>query len=177
MTKSTDNKFLLRKKLLLPFLSAAIAMLAGALIFIVPPPVATQFHETKAGQYKSITVTPDITVALDANTVITVTNSEPPKVELIQGNVYFDSKRLTLDAGILEIIVGDIRFWNRNANFSLQKHRQGGSIAVTQGQLEINLGNQTRQIGTGQLIDFDNEQIIEESAIIEPNVAPWRRIQ
>ena len=149
-------------------------MLAGALIFIVPPPVATQFHETKAVQYKSVTVTPDITIALDANTAITVSNSEPPKVELIRGNAYFDSKSLTLDTRILEIIVGDIRFWDMGANFSLQKLKQGSSIAVTQGQVEMNLGSQTRQIGAGQRIDFDNERIIEESLIVELDIAPWR---
>lgn len=173
MVKPSEN-IPQQRKLLLPFLSTAVAMLAGALIFAIPPPAATQFHKTTVGQHKSIAVTPDITLLLDANTAITVTNNRLPKVELIQGNAYFDSKHLNAGIRTLEIIVADSHFWNMGATFSLQKLPKGGSIAIAHGQLEMTLDNQVRQISAGQRIDFDHNKITEESSTVGLDIAPWR---
>ena len=177
MDKSSVSIFR-QKKFLLPFLSAAIAMLMGALIFILPPPLSAQLHETKADQYHSVTVTPEVTVELDERSAITVTNSEPPSVELLMGNAFFDRKKTSVDAQNaqkLEITVGDVRFLDMGASFSLETLRNGGSIAITNGQIEMNIGGQSRLISAGQRIDFDNKRVIDESSIVGLNIASWRR--
>jgi len=174
MDKSSASTFR-QKKFLLPFLTAAIAMLTGALIFILPPPLATQLHETTADQYQSVTVTPEVTVELDERSAITVTNSEPPSVELLMGNTYFDSKNTSVDAQKLEITVGDVRFLNMGASFSLETLRNGGSIAITDGQIEMNIGGQVRLLSAGQRINFDNQRVIDESSIVGLDIASWRR--
>lgn len=174
MDKSSVSIFR-QKKFLLPFLSAAIAMLMGALIFILPPPLSAQLHETTADQYHSVTVTPEVTVELDERSAITVTNSEPPSVELLMGNVFFDRKNTSVDAQKLEITVGDVRFLDMGASFSLEMLRNGGSIAITNGQIEMNIGGQSRLISAGQRIDFDNKRVIDESSIVGLNIASWRR--
>jgi len=174
MDKSSASIFR-QKKFLLPFLSAAIAMLMGALVFILPPPLATQLHETTVNQYQSVAVTPEITVELDERSAITVTNSEPPGVELLMGNAYFDSKNTSVDIQTIEISVGDVRFSDMGASFSLETLRNGGSIAITNGQVEMSIAGQVRLLSAGQRIDFDNQRIIEESSIVGLEVASWRR--
>tara|TARA_R110002073_G_scaffold65940_3_gene164373 strand:- start:2736 stop:3269 length:534 start_codon:yes stop_codon:yes gene_type:complete len=163
------------KKFLLPFITAAIAMLAGSLIFILPPPVATQFHETTAGKYLSISVAADITIELDANSAVTVTNSEPPKVELLQGNAYFEIQRKDVDTTKLEVILGDVLIRNQGTRFSLKKLKNGGRVAISKGQIEIYFGNQARLVNAGQQVDFDNAHITEESSIVGLDIATWRR--
>ncbi len=164
-----------RKKLLLPFLSATIVMLVGALIFVLPSPLSTQMHETTAGQYQRVAITPEISVELDANTALTVTNSEPPRVEIIQGNTYFSGNGSAADSKRLEIVIGDVRFGDMGADFSLQTIKSGGSIAIAKGQLEMTVGEQTRLINAGQRVDFDNSKIIEESSVVGMDIASWRR--
>ena len=174
MDKSSVSIFR-QKKFLLPFLSAAIAMLMGALIFILPPPLSAQLHETKADQYHTVTVTPAVTIELDERSAITVTNSEPPSVELLMGNAFFDRKKTSVDTQKLEITVGDVRFLDMGASFSLETLRNGGSIAIANGQIEMNIGGQSRLISAGQRIDFDNKRVIDESSIVGLNIASWRR--
>jgi transmembrane sensor len=164
-----------QKKLLLPFFSAAMAMLAGGLIFVLPSPLSTQLHETAAGQYQRVAITSDVSVELDANSAITVTNSEPPRVEIIQGSTYFSGNSIAVDTKRLEIITGDVRFWDMGADFSLQAINKGSSIAITKGQLEMIIGDQARLINAGQRIDFDNQRVIEESSVVGLDIAPWRR--
>lgn len=164
-----------RKKFLLPFLSAAIAMLMGALIFILPPPLATQLYETTTDQYQSVTITQEITVELDERSAITVTNSEPPRIELLMGNVYFDSKNTSGDAQKLEITVDDVRFLDMGASFSLETLRNGGSIAITNGQIEMNIDGQVRSLSAGQRINFNNQCVIDESSTAGMDIASWRR--
>lgn len=160
-----------QKKFFLPFLSAAIVMFMGALIFILPPPLTTQFHETTAGQFQSVTVTPGVTVELDEHSAIAVTNSEPPSVELIKGNAYFDSKNIAADSQTLEISVGKVRFLDKGASFSLETLKNGGSIAISNGQVEMNIGGQVRSVSAGQRIEFDNKRVIRESSIVDLDIA------
>lgn len=164
------------KKYLLPFLSATMAMLAGALIFVLPPPLSTQLYETTTGQYQRIELTPVVSVELDANSSITVTNSEPPRVEIIQGNTYFSGSSIVADANRLEVVTGDVRFRDMGADFSLQTINNSSKIAITSGQLEMTIGDQTRLILAGQRIDFDNKQVIEESSVVGLDIAPWRQV-
>ncbi len=174
MEKSSASIFR-QKKLLFPLLSVAIVMSINLLIFILPQPLATQLHETTVGQYQSIKLTPEINVELDERSAITVTNSEPPSVELINGSVYFDNDNKTMDTQQLEVTVGDIRFLPRGASFSLEALKNGGSIAIRDGQVEMNIGGQSRSVSAGQRIDFDKKHIVEESSIVDLDIAPWRR--
>ena len=163
------------KKFLLPFFSAAIAMSVGALIFILPPPLSTQLYETTTGQYQRIELSPVVSVELDQNSSITVTNSEPPRVEIIQGSAYFSGSSTGEDTRRLEIIMGDVRFWDKGADFSLQTINYSSNIAINSGQLEMIIGDQSRLVLAGQRINFDNKHVIEESSIAGLEIAPWRR--
>lgn len=150
-------------------------MLVGALAFFLPPPLATQFHETMAGQYQHVTLTPGITVALDERSAIAVTNSEPLSIELIKGNVYFENHNTSALVQALEIVVGEVRFLNNGASFSLETLKNGGSVAVSNGRIEMNIGGQGHSAKAGQRINFNNNRVIEELTIVDADIAPWRR--
>lgn len=163
-----------RRKLALPFLSAGAAMLVGALIFILPPPLSSQLHTTASGQYQRVSVGPDINIDMNANSAITVTNSQPPEIELLQGSVYFDTKNKDAATSKLTAIAGNIRIKNIGTRFSLIKQKDGGSVAIIDGQVEIHIGSQIRIIEAGRQIDFDGTKITEEKPIIAGDIAPWR---
>lgn len=174
MHSTTVSTFRL-KKFLLPFLSAAAVMLVGGLIFFLPPPLATQLHETMADQYQRVILTPGITVELDERSAIAVTNSEPLSIELIKGNAYFDSNNTSAQIQALEIVVSDVRFLAKGASFSLETLKKGGRIAISNGQLEMNIGDQARFVSAGQRIDFNSNRVIEEISIVDLDIASWRR--
>ena len=164
-----------QKKFLLPFLSAAAVMLMGGIIFFLPPPLATQFHETMADQYQRVTLTPEVTVELDERSAIAVTNSEPLSIELIKGNAYFDNNHTAAQTQALEIVVGDVRFLAESASFSLETLKKGGRIAISNGQMEMNIGGQTRSVSAGQRVEFNNNRVIEEISNVDLDIASWRR--
>ncbi len=172
--KEPGSSLLRRGKLIFPFLSAVIVMLVGSLIFIVPPPIDTQLHETASGKYLTVAVTPDITISLDSNSAIAVTKSEPLRVELLQGNAYFDVENKSTDGHKLEITLGQVRFRDIGTRFSLETIKNGGSLAIMSGQVEIHLDTQVHLIEAGQRVYFDNLQLIEKSTMIDMDIAPWR---
>ena len=174
MHKSSASTFR-QKKFLLPFLSAVVVMLMGSLVFMLPSPMSTQFYETTLGQTQNVVVTPEIIVELDERSAITITNSEPPSVELIKGSTYFDNKSTSTGIQTLEINVGDVSFSDMGASFSLETLKDGGRIAVTSGQVEMYVGGQAHLVSAGQQVDFDKNRVIKESSIEGLDVAPWRR--
>ncbi len=163
------------KKYFFPVLSIVVIMLVGGSIFIVPPPLVTEYHETKPDQYQHITIQPDITIELDTGSALMLTRSQSPKVELLRGNAYFDTGNKSADARQLEVIAGDVRILGKSAGFGVVIANQGGSVAVSTGQVEMILHGQGKSISAGQRVDFDSKQITVESSITDSDIAPWRQ--
>jgi hypothetical protein len=53
--------------------------------------------------------------------------------------------------------------------------KNGGDIAIAEGQIELQIGTQTLAIGAGRLINFDTTRIINEAIIASSEIAPWRQ--
>lgn len=164
-----------QKKVLLPVLSAVLAMLVGALIFVVPPPLVKQMHETAAGQYLKIEITPTITAEMDAQSSITVLKTDPPKVELIQGNLYINDKSPQADQINLEVTLVGAVINGMGGSFSVQQQKDQYQVAVASQRIEIKTLGQSRMVNAGRQIAFDNAKIISESAIGTASIAPWRQ--
>lgn len=163
------------KKYFFPVLSIVVIMLVGGSIFIVPPPLVTEYHETKPDQYQHIMIQPEITIELDAGSALMLTRSQSPKAELLRGNAYFDVGNKSAEARQLEVIVGDLRILGKGTGFGVTIANQGGSVAVSTGQVEIILQGQGKPIGAGQRVNFDSKQVTAESSVEDSNVAPWRQ--
>lgn len=164
-----------RRKYIIPFASATAVMLFGISIFVLPPPISYQLHTTATGQYEQVFVGPDIRIDMNSNSSMTVSNEQPPVIELLQGSVYFDITNSNPNTNKLIAMVNEARIKNTGARFSAELQNDGGSIAIEEGQVEIQIGAQTRTINTGQQIVFGRTQITDESSITSSSVAPWRQ--
>lgn len=118
---------------------------------------------------------PDIRIDMNSNSSMTVSNEQPPVIELLQGSVYFDITNSNPNTNKLIAMVNEARIKNTGARFSAELQNDGGSIAIEEGQVEIQIGAQTRTINTGQQIVFGRTQITDESSITSSSVAPWRQ--
>lgn len=164
-----------RKKYIIPFASAAAVMLFGITIFILPPPISHQLHTTATGQYEQVFVGPDIRIDMNANSSMTVSNGQPPEIELLQGSIYFDITNSDTNTSNLVVIVNEARIKNIGTQFSVARQNDGGSVAVSDGQVEIQISTQSLLIQAGQQVTFDNTRITEEAPIVKTNIAPWRQ--
>ncbi len=164
-----------RKKYLIPFASAAAAMLFGATIFILPPPTTSyQLHTTTSGQYEQVFVGPNIRIDMNTNSSMTVSSDQPPEIELLQGNLYVDITNSSANTSKLVVIVNEARIKNIGTQFSVTRQNDGGSVAVSDGQVEIQISTQSHLIQAGHQVTFDSTQITEETPITKANIAPWR---
>lgn len=161
-----------RRKYIIPFASAAAVMLFGATIFILPPPTTSyQLYTTTSGQYEQVSVGSDIRIDMNTNSSMTVSTDQPPQVELLQGSLYVESTGTSK----LAIIVNEARIKNIGTQFSVTRQNNGGSVAVSDGQVEIQIGTQSRPINAGYQVTFDNTKITAEKTIARPDVAQWRQ--
>lgn len=173
MTETKQSPTSLRK-LIIPFATAIAVMLFGVSIFILPPPISHQLHTTSAGQHDLVFVGPDIRIHMNANSSMTVSNDQPPKVELLQGSVYFDITNSDANTSKLALIINEARIKNIGTQFSAERQNDGGQIAIADGLVEIQIGSQSRLIHAGQQVTFDINKITQESPIDRSDVAPWR---
>lgn len=160
-----------RRKLIIPFASAAAVMLFGISIFILPPPISHQLHTTSAGQHDLVFVGPDIRIDMNTNSSMTVSNDQPPEIELLQGSVYFD----ITNTDKLVLILNEARIKNVGTQFSAERQNDGGQIAIADGLVEIQIGSQSRLIHAGQQVTFDINKITQEAPIDKSDVATWRQ--
>lgn len=116
--------------------------------------------------------TPDIDVSLDADSSVTITNTQPPRIELLRGNAYFDVKGN--DAGKLQVKVGTTYIRDLGTRFSVSKQTNGGSVAVASGQIEIQVETGKYLVGSHERADFNNTTVTGQRVIAEAEIAPWR---
>jgi ferric-dicitrate binding protein FerR (iron transport regulator) len=139
---------------------------------MIAKPLATRIHQTVPGQRITVAATPDIDVSLDADSSVTISNSQPPRIELLRGNAYFDVKRS--DAGKLQVKVGTVYIKDIGTRFSVSMRGNGGSVAVASGQVEIQVATGTYLVSARERVDFDSVRVSGQRIIAESDVAPWR---
>ena len=66
------------------------AVSLGLMSWFIAKPTATRIHQTMPGERVTVAATPHIDISLDADSMVTVSNTEPPRIELLKGNAYFD---------------------------------------------------------------------------------------
>jgi transmembrane sensor len=163
------------RRILLHTLIASTGLGLGIISWLVARPMATRIHETVPGQHLTITATPEIDVSLDADSSVTITNSQPPRIELLRGNAYFDVKHNETDeTGRLQVKVGTVYIRDIGTRFSVSMRGNGGSVAVASGQVEIQLESGTYLIDTRERADFDSARVTGRRVVAAADVAPWR---
>ncbi|MCX7184789.1 MAG: FecR family protein [Nitrosospira sp.] len=170
-TATTARPFSWRRILLHGSITT-MALGLGLMSWYISKPVTARLHETTAGQRLTIKATPDISISLDTDSAITVANSQPPWVELLRGNAYFDVT--SNDTDKLEVRIGAVRIKDIGTRFSVRMQPDGGSVAVADGQVEIHMATGTYLVGARERADFDSTRVTEHRIIAEADVAPWR---
>jgi transmembrane sensor len=150
-----------------------IAVSLGLMSWFIAKPLSTRLHETEPGQRVTITATPNIDISLDADSSVTVSNTDPPRMELLRGNAYFDVRGD--GAGKLQLKVGTTYIRDTGTRFSVSKSSTGGSVAVASGEVEIQVEMGTYLVGAHETADFDGVRVTGQRVIPDSAIAPWRR--
>lgn len=157
------------------FSIAATALTLGLMSWFIANPLATRIHQTAQGEHLTVTATPDISISLDADSVVTVANTQPPQIELLRGNAYFDVKGD--EPGKLQVKVGKAYISDIGTRFSISVRANGGTVAVAHGQIEIEVESGKYLVGALERADFNNTTVTGQRVITEAEVAPWRSAQ
>src|SRR5687768_8507398 len=159
------------RSLLLHGSIAATALGLGLMSWFIAKPMATRIHQTVPGERLTVNATPDIDISLDADSSVTVSNAEPPQIELLRGNAHFDAKGN--GAGKLQLKVGTTYIRDIGTRFSVRKFANGGTIAVSSGQVEVQVETGKFLIGAHERADFDGIRVTGQRIIADADVAPW----
>lgn len=116
--------------------------------------------------------TPDINISLDHDSSVTVSNTEPPRIELLRGNAYFDTKNKHEEK--LQVKVGTTYIKDLGTRFSIGRRSDGGTVAVAEGQVEVQVETGTYLISSRERADFDGKRVTGHRMISEADIAPWR---
>lgn len=160
------------RSLLLHGSIATTALGLGLMSWFIAKPMATRIHQTVPGERLTITATPNIDISLDVDSSVTVSNGEPPQIELLRGSAYFDAKGG--GAGKLQVKVGTTYINDVGTRFSVSKRVNGGTIAVADGQVEILVEMGTYLVGAHEQADFDGIRVTGQRVIADADIAAWR---
>lgn len=159
-----------RRGWIFPALACAMAVMVMA-AWLFPRQVETLHYQTTPGQHLTVAVAEGIEAVLDADSAISVARSEPPRIELLRGDVYFAVDRA---GGGLEVMAGQTRIRDIGTRFAVAVREHGGHVAVAEGMVEIQAGGTHRTAAAGLRVDFDGTGITGEKHLAAEDVAPWR---
>lgn len=91
----------------------------------------------------------------------------------MRGEAYFDVHTTQNDQ--LEVILGNARIKHIGTRFVIRMEKNGGVIAVNEGQVELRIGNLNQVIGAGRQTSFNATTIVGEASISPAEIAPWRQ--
>jgi transmembrane sensor len=153
----------------------AIAVGLGLMSWFIAKPTSTRLHETKPGQRITVAAGPGIAISLDTESSVAVSNTKPPLIELLRGNAFFDVKGD--QPGKLYLKVGTTSIRNTGTRFGVSKSAKGGSVAVENGQVEIQVETGTFLVGAHERADFDGINVTGQRIIADADIAPWWRFK
>lgn len=158
-------------RFLVHFSIVSTALALGLMSWFIASPMATRIHQTAPGERLTVTPTPGINISLDMDSMATVTNTEPPRIELLRGNAYFDVQGD--QAGKLQVKVGTAYIRDMGTRFGVSMRANGGTVTVAHGQVEIEVETGKYLVGALERADFNNTNVTGQRVITEADVAPW----
>lgn len=151
---------------------AAVAVGLGLMSWFIAKPLSTRLHETMPGQRLTVLAAPDIAISLDAESSVGVSNTEPPRIELLRGRAFFEVQGN--QPGKLHLKVGTTYIRDTGTRFSVSKSTKGGMVAVENGQVEVQVETGTFLVGAHERADFDGIRVTGQRVIADADIAPWR---
>jgi transmembrane sensor len=160
---------------LLPFGGAMAAAAVLAFVFLLPREEVLRTIEAQPGQHRQLAFADGTQLALDADSVARVSDSLPPRIELLKGQLYLEVNRAS--SGQLEVRAGTTRIRDIGTRFAVSLRDGQGHVAVAEGQVEIKDAQGLLMLFAGRGADFGPQGMIGERAIAAADIAPWRNGQ
>lgn len=160
---------------LLPLSGALAAAAILAFVFLLPQEEILRNIEAQPGQHRQLTLADGTTLALDADSLARVSDTLPPRIELLKGKLYLDVAHPS--SGQLEVRAGTTRIRDIGTRFAVSLRDGRGQVAVAEGQVEIKDEQRLLMLFAGRGADFGPQGIAGERAIADVDIAPWRNGQ
>ncbi|MBW7902890.1 MAG: FecR domain-containing protein [Rhodocyclaceae bacterium] len=152
-----------------------LAAAALAFVFLMPREEVLRAIESPPGRHRQITLADGTRVALDADSSARVSESMPPRIELVRGGIYLDVGLAA--SGRLEVRAGTARIRDIGTRFAVSLRDGRGQVAVAEGQVEIQDDQRLLLLVAGRGADFGPQGIEAERAVAAADIAPWRNGQ
>jgi len=160
---------------LLPFGGALVAAVALAFVFLMPREEVLRTIESQPGLHRQLALADGTRLLLDADSIARVSDSLPPRIELLKGQIYLDVAHPS--SGQIEVRAGTARIRDIGTRFAVSLRNGQGHVAVAEGQVEIDDGQHLLMLFAGRGADFGPQGVIGERAIADADIAPWRNGQ
>jgi transmembrane sensor len=161
------------------------AAAAGVAYTLVQPPLGLwpslselrADYRTATGEQRQITLADQVAVTLNTQTSISLNQSEGGAngIELIGGEASFT----TVASGTrpLVVVAAGGRTMGPNAHFSVRylvrEARQSVCVTCLDGQIHTELGNESRELGKGQQVEYDDRGLGRVASVDPEIAAPW----
>lgn len=160
---------------LLPVGGAIAVAAAMAFVFLLPREEILRTIDAPPGQHRQLTLADGTHLMLDADSLVQVTDSLPPRIELLKGKLYLDVANPS--SGKLEVRAGTTRIRDIGTRFAVTLRNGHGQVAVAEGQVEVKDMQRLLLVVAGRGANFGPQGINGEQAIGEADIAPWRNGQ
>lgn len=160
---------------LLPFGGAVAAAAVLAFVFLMPREEILRSIEARPGQHRQLVFADGTQLSLDAGSAARVSDTLPPRIELLKGQIYLDVSQAS--SGRLEVRAGTTRIRDIGTRFAVSLRDGQGHVAVAEGQVEIKDGQNLLMLFARRGADFGPQGIAGERPIAEADIAPWRNGQ
>lgn len=149
----------------------AAGLVASALYLGIWSDPAVHRYQTAVAEHRVLTLMDGTTVALNADSAVDLTDGRRPRIELLRGDVFVD-----VQGGVpLEVRVGDTIIRDIGTRFAVNAaDGGGGSVAVSEGMVEVHSGAVNRVVHAGRRVRFDTQGALVDMAVAPDAVAPWR---
>lgn len=154
------------------WVSTLLASGCTALYFLWLLPAEEPHYETPPQERKTVTLPGGITVAMNADSAFAVRQRQPLQIELKRGDIYLEVPPDS--SGQVEVQMGNIHIQDLGTRFTVQTSAAGGNIAVAEGAVEVTGAGRERRLTAGHSLHFSDGKFLEEQAIRQADVAPWR---
>lgn len=173
--RSAPRRSAFRWLRLLPLGGALATATILAFVFLLPGDEILRSIEAPLGQHRQLTFADGTHLSLDADSVVRVSDSLPPRIELVKGKLYLDVAHPS--SGQLEVRAGTTRIRDIGTRFAISLRDGLGQVSVAEGQVEIKDEQRLLVLFAGRGADFGPQGIVGERAIADADIAPWRNGQ
>lgn len=130
----------------------------------------TRHLESARGQHLQIALPQGGQMWLDADSAVDLVESQPVRITLLRGGIYLQVEH----GNGLRVLAAGATLRDIGTRFAVSLHGDQAQVAVAEGRVEISTGLASKQIGAGQGLTFNANELLAEQRLDTRNIAAWR---